>query len=446
MSPQWELPMGAIRGFRPVGTVLYVVSSNTLYSISATGTQTNLGVLSSSSGYVGMTDNGVQLGIADGNHLYCYTIVTGSYTQAGLNASGSFGVVADANYPAGAKTLDFINGNVIAESPGSRNYFCSIKYDLTGWTSASGLPIYAGKDDAADQIQAVSVINGIIVLLGYSTTEFWQNVGSSPLPFARITGTTKQWGLIAVRSLAMVMNAEGNGSLYFLARTLNGGRKVVKVDGTNISPVSTEDIDNLLKKFTTVNDAVALSYAVDGHFFYQLTFPAAGRSFLYDATTNFWSEAQTGVAEQAPHVARLGVVFNEQNYVCDSSTGKIYRLDLDVYTDNGTPIKRQVTSRHLQENGNEFSLDELWLDLETGVGLQSGQGSTPQIILRVSRDGGRVFGKENWVSFGKVGQYESPRAVWRRLGSALDMVLEFTMTDPVKFTLIGAYADIEMEA
>jgi hypothetical protein len=63
-------------------------------------------------------------------------------------------------------------------------------------------------------------------------------------------------------------------------------------------------------------------------------------------------------------------------------------------------------------------------------------------MLQVSRDGGRTFGAEKWVSIGKVGQYLSPRAIWRRLGSARDFVFQFTLTDPVKFTLIGGAASI----
>jgi hypothetical protein len=78
--------------------------------------------------------------------------------------------------------------------------------------------------------------------------------------------------------------------------------------------------------------------------------------------------------------------------------------------------------------------------METGVGLQSGQGSNPQIMLQVSRDYGRTFGNERWTSIGAVGQYIGPRPTWRRIGAGRDFVFKWKMTDPVPFVINnGAY-------
>ena len=76
-------------------------------------------------------------------------------------------------------------------------------------------------------------------------------------------------------------------------------------------------------------------------------------------------------------------------------------------------------------------VDELFIDMETGVGLASGQGSDPQAMLTVSRDGGRTFGNELWTTIGAVGAYTA-RVVWRRLGLARDWVFRVRITDPVK--------------
>jgi hypothetical protein len=82
----------------------------------------------------------------------------------------------------------------------------------------------------------------------------------------------------------------------------------------------------------------------------------------------------------------------------------------------------------------------LQLDCETGVGLISGQGSTPQVMLRFSDDGGHTWSNERWVSMGAIGTYAS-RAIWRRLGMTTelrDRVYEVSGTDPVKLVIIGA--------
>jgi len=131
--------------------------------------------------------------------------------------------------------------------------------------------------------------------------------------------------------------------------------------------------------------------------------------------------------------------------VSDTTTGTIYQIDQHAYTDNGDIIKRQVATRHISQGGNRFAVDEVYLDLETGMGLQYGQGSDPQIVLQVSKDGGRTFGVERWRSMGKVGQYKSPRVMWNRLGAAQDFVFLLTMTEPVKFTVVGGSVSVRQQ-
>jgi hypothetical protein len=150
-----------------------------------------------------------------------------------------------------------------------------------------------------------------------------------------------------------------------------------------------------------------------------------------------WGEAQTGVGLTGRHYCSLGTGFNGKFYCGDASAGRLYQLSSTAYTDNGNIIPRLLQSRHVFTDYNILGIDELFLDMETGVGLQSGQGSLPQIMLQVSKDNGRTFGIERWVTFGAVGQYKDHRAIWRRFGSSRDFVFRFQMTDPVKFTLSG---------
>jgi hypothetical protein len=206
------------------------------------------------------------------------------------------------------------------------------------------------------------------------------------------------------------------------------------LNGYTPNRVSDTDIENIFSSLSTYQDAVALTYMLDGHPMYQLTFPSAGRSFLFDASTGMWFETQTGVASQARHFGNLGVVYNAKNYVSDVASSIVYQLTSTSYTDNGVAIKRQVASRHVRMDGNEFGISELTLEMDTGVGLVVGQGSDPQIMMQVSKDNGKTFGPERWRGFGKIGQYKR-RAVWSQLGSSRDFVFLFTMTDPVKFVI-----------
>jgi hypothetical protein len=82
-------------------------------------------------------------------------------------------------------------------------------------------------------------------------------------------------------------------------------------------------------------------------------------------------------------------------------------------------------------------LDRLEFLIEAGVGLDDGQGSDPQMILRISRDGGNTWGPEKAISMGVGGAYDT-RAIASLLGSYRDGALWVRITDPVFAALIGA--------
>ena len=67
-------------------------------------------------------------------------------------------------------------------------------------------------------------------------------------------------------------------------------------------------------------------------------------------------------------------------------------------------------------------------------------GWDPQIMLRISNDGGKTWGNEHWRSAGKLGEYRK-RVIWNRLGQGRRRVLEVVMTDPVPFRITGCYLD-----
>lgn len=417
---RFTLPTSPIRGWRVVKGLLYIVAGSILYEVSTAGVVTSRGSIATGTGSVIMADNGIELMLVDGTGGYLYTLAT-----------LALATIVDANFPNGATSVSFLNGRFQVEKAGSRQYYVGQSYAGATWTPA----IFASKENSADNIVAVQVWNGTLILWGTTSMEFWQDVGSSPVPYQRINGATQTWGLAAVLS-----RAELNNSVVFLGQNPQGSVQVLMLNGYVPTRISTSDIEHIINGFSVFSDAVSLTYMIDGHPMYQLTFPTGNRSFLYDSLTNTWQEVQTGLALEGRHYANLGVVFNTLNYVSDYQSGNVYQFSDAIYTDNGTLIKREGCSRHVRNGGDEFSIDELVLDMETGVGLQNGQGSNPQIMLQISKDGGRTFGTERWASVGKVGQYFSPRVIWRRLGMAVDFVFKFRMTDPVKFIITSGSA------
>ncbi len=92
---------------------------------------------------------------------------------------------------------------------------------------------------------------------------------------------------------------------------------------------------------------------------------------------------------------------------------------------------------HLTSDLQRQFFHNLQIQFQPGVGLQTGQGSDPEFILRWSNDGGFTFGNDHIVKIGKAGKYKN-RAIKRRLGYARDRVYEVVVTDPVYRVVVSA--------
>jgi hypothetical protein len=193
-----------------------------------------------------------------------------------------------------------------------------------------------------------------------------------------------------------------------------------------------------------MSDAIAYTYQQDGHAFYVLVFPSANTTWVYDVSTQAWHE-RAGFTNGAftRHRSNCQMSFNNKIIVGDFESGNIYSFDLEVYADNGQIQKWLRTWRALptgQNNLKRTAQHSLQLDCESGVGLNLGQGSDPEVMLRWSDDGGHTWSNEHWATIGKIGQFYR-RVFWRRLGMTLklrDRVYELSMTDPVKIAIVGA--------
>jgi hypothetical protein len=187
---------------------------------------------------------------------------------------------------------------------------------------------------------------------------------------------------------------------------------------------------------------VAFKYQQDGHEFYIITKGGLETTLVYDITTNMWHERaflnESGNFET--HIMSCVIFAFGHFLVGDRRNGNIYKMKLDVYNDNGSAIARERIYTHLSDEGRRVRYNKLRIGFETGVGLQTGQGSDPQVLLQLSKDGARTFSDSYSASLGAVGQYRSS-VEFRRLGIAEQMTFKIRVTDPVKVAIIGSYLE-----
>lgn len=404
-----------IRGWIQVGDYIYYVHRGTFYQIDNAGTRTSRGTLNTTSGRVDMTYDGAVILMVDGTNGYTYTVASTTFTQ-----------IASGNFPNGSNTCGWLDGYFIVDAgDASDSFFISL--NGTTWNALD----FASAESSPDGLVRVFVDHGEVCLFGDSTTEFWGNIGAQSFPFAPVKGSTVEIGLAARWSLCKF-----DSGLVGLMKTIQGQVVVNQFAGYNPRKISSPDVDYLINNYATVSDATGFSYIWNGHPMYQINFPTAGKSWLYDASTQMWSPLEYGL-NGARHRGEMAVDFLNKVRIADYSTGYIYNLDGTSYTDNGEAIAREIIGKHFFDGYDRMVVDELRVDFETGTGLVTGQGSDPQVMLSISKDNGHTWGNELWTDIGKIGKYLT-RVVWRRLGLARDWVFKIRITDPVKVVITGA--------
>ena len=404
-SPTWD-------------SYFYLVHRGTFWQVDNAGVKTSRGTINTTTGRVSISDNGTQIIIVDGTDGWIYNTSTFAFTQ-----------ITDVDFPANPNTVSFDSGRFLVDDNNTGRIYGSLAYNGLSW---EGLEFFTA-ESIPDQVIRVESVKGYIVPFGEFSIEFWQNAGLPGFPYTRVGGANQDFGLAARWSVVNYL-----GTLAFLAKTKNGEVNVSILSGYTVERISDFELENTINGFASVADAVFYSYMLRGHPMLVIIFPSAGYSFLYDASTKVWSDLKSKDLNR--HRGDIHVNFKNKSYLSDFSNGKLYRINPDTYTDNGEEIRMELISRHLYKEGRLIRISSFQVDGQMGVGLVSGQGSNPQMMLSVSKDGGHSFSNERWVTIGAIGNYTT-RARWRQIGSARDFVFKIVITDPVKRVITRVYLD-----
>lgn len=414
---------GPIRG-QHVGNDgnLYLVSGNKLYRVNSSFNETEIGVLETSSGNVGINDNGTTLIVVDGTYGYYHTM--SSITTTKFSGTGWLG----------STHVSILDGYAIFNDPNTQKFYITainaITLDPLDFATANGSP---------DDIIAHQVNHRELWLFGKNSIEMWYNTGNADFPIERIGSGFLELGLAAAYSVAKL-----DKITIWMARNKDGQGIVYVAEGYNTLRVSNHAVEQAIQSYGDISDAIAWTYQMNGHSFYVLSFPTANHTWVYDLTTNLWHEwlYWNNGSYERHRGANHTFVYNK-HVVGDYENGNIYELDPDVYSDNGNEIRAMRTAPHLSNDNKRIQYNSLRIDLETGIGLITGQGSDPKMMLQYSDDGGHTWSNERQVSIGKIGKFNT-RAKFHKLGISRDRIYSISISDPVKRTIIGADIDFEI--
>lgn len=416
-------PEGPIRGLFAQDGRCFAVVGFKFYEIFSDGTNTEHGEVAldgnpatiSSSG-----DAGGELFITSGDNGYIFTLATDT-----LSASVLTGVTMG----------DYLDGYFLALDAATSTLKVSGLLDGLTWDPTQ----IAQRTQGSDKWQAMKVNYAYIWLWGSQTAEVWQNLGTFPFPFAPVPN-----GFLTNGTAASFSAANLGTSVLWLQSNTQGDAMVLRSDGLSGVRISTHAVEYAIQGYSEIADAIAMTYQMDGHEFYLLTFPSANVTWVFDTSTNtwhqrgFWNSALNRF--DAYRVTFQVPAFN-RHLVGDRNTGTVYTMSNTLYTDvDGNGIRRLRACPHIVRDQRQVSYPQMIVLIQTGVGLSgSGQGSDPQCMLRWSNDAGQTWSNELTASIGAQGAYQT-RVLFNRLGQARGgrRVFEWSGSDPVPYRLVGA--------
>lgn len=411
---------GPIRGSSDMGGVLYVVSGDKLYSVDSDGDATEIGTVAGT-GFVTMANNGAQLAIATGTAWVDY--IKGFFLW-GWRGEGkaylynvttaAFGEISDTDL--------FLEGNGKFQwsevDDGS-------DYDALQFASADASPdnLIRGIVDRAD-----------VFLFGEKSIEPWYLSGSDTVfdPQNQAVIPKGVLGMHAVERL-------DNTVIWVGTDPLAGGPVVYHLVGMEAQRLSTHAVEKGLSAVTDWSLVRCIAYVLNGHSFFHIIL-ADNVSWVYDRASQLWHEETTSGLSRWQGNSHTYVY--SKNIVGSCNSGDLFELSQTHYFDGEDAyIEREMISVPIGDNSVWRTLGLFQLDMETGVGLSSGQGSDPQVMISYSKDRGRNWCNEKLRSAGLIGDY-ARRVICYSLGRFRSIMFKVRITDPVKVAFIDYFADI----
>lgn len=323
-------------------------------------------------------------------------------------------------------TGGYLDGYFIAQTPSSTQFQISAIHNGLSWNPID----FAVKEGSPDLIVSVLVDHEVAWFFGDNTTEIFRDTGAATFPLVRDTGGFMQQGCAAPWSAVSL-----NTGVAWIGGDTLGNAAAWYAQAYVPARISTHAVETAWASYPVINDATAYVYEMAGHIFWVINFPTQGATWVYDAIEQFWHERGSLIAgAQGRHLVSCHAFAFGAHYVGDFSSGNLYLLSPNAFTDNGAAITRIRTAPHISDDMNWTFYENFQLDMETSA-------SAGTVTLDYSNDGGHTFGALHTVSSAAASGYGNfwHRVIWRRLGRSRDRVFRITITAAIKIALINAF-------
>ena len=349
-----------------------------------------------------------------------------------IPTAGNTAFVADIDAPITVTHTAVLDKYLIANETGSEKFHYSVVNDPTNWAGE-----FASSETKPDQLTALLVANMELHLLGKRTLEGWRDDGSTP--FVR-----ELQGFVESGTLAPYSFEFGNGALYWLDQE----RNVVRLAGDSRTPqVMSITLNKYIQGFSTVSDASGDYIVVGGRPYYVLNFPTEEKTLVWDIINQIWYEWGYWDSVNAVYenwLANCYCLCTTWNIalVGDKVSGKIYKLDPEVYDDNGNTLRTLIRTIHINHNTEGVAKRSKSLTFRAKRTNVVSEASVTNMTVRWRDNGSSTWNNERTVTLAQVGDTEF-RGQLRRLGMYYSRQYEFVLSDDTPLCLVSVEENFE---
>lgn len=435
----------------------YFVQGSTIYRMDLTLIPVAIAInfFTTSTGHVGISANEHEVIFVDGIKCYLW------------NTNTATGIDNTPNLPVGFAPLDvtFMDGSfiLISSSPGMQNrFYVSALNDGTTWPILD----FALINSRPTILNGVAVLKRRIFFFGQNKSELWLDAGLSDFRFRRDNNLLLEHGVKAIDTIY-----EAFDKLFYLSGDIDGVGSIMMVAG-GITPIaiSTRQMDEKIQYFTNTENAIGFAYKINGIVFYQISFPGANKTFVFNATD---SEPQKGIliwhelemADETRDIANTHAFFQGKHFITTYNDDKLYEISSQYLTNNGERIKRMRIARVSSvPTYDRITYGRMQVDMLEGVGainqkplsslptkplqtysaLANASDVNPIIYLSVSIDGGITYESLGSATVGEAGE-RLHRVLWWDLGTYRDAIFKWEMYNAVPTYILGAAVDMEIQ-
>lgn len=425
----------AVRGFREMAGILYVVIGSTLYSMAKNGTLTQLGTGIVGTGiggtqFVRMVDNTQCLFILIPGTTIAYTYCPGQSTPFAAFTNPTF-----VQY--GALDVWFVDSFFVFLQLNGRGFYNDDGQAISGlgpptFTTFGVFP----REFGTDLFKGMAVDHRTIILFGELTTEAYTNSGNpTGSPFSSAPDGFMQIGIHPDCGYTPALQDQ---SVMWVAQDCTVRRR----NGQTPERISNSGIEQILQD-ANINGqlvgAYSLTPTIAGHPLWILTLPAASRTLVYDCLTTEWFEMQSLVNNIGYWRPLCWYNAFGQQLVGDSQSGQIGKLSTETYTEFGSPCYSAFTTQSVYYMNERIIHRRLEIMITPGAGFSFTQGAL--ITLFVSDDSGQTWRARESKQLGAIGQ-RTVRAFWTNLGQSRNRVYKFQISDPTPTFTVDISADL----